>query len=121
MEDIIENLKNSKVFKTAKNIFAVIGFILVLFRILHLTTYDVRLGYEDASITLNVQKFWGLKPETYFVEFNERDNKWIYWTDLTNKNRWAKINKNSKRLPLPEKPGIFDYLPTSEREDSDFE
>lgn len=121
MEEIVTNIKNSKFFKIIKNIFAVIGLIWVLMCIIHLTTFDIRLGYEDSDITLNVKKFWGLKQETYFVEFNEKDNKWKYWTDLSNKNRWPKINNNSKQLPLPERAGIYDYLPTPEREFRDFE
>jgi len=121
MEEIITSMKNSNFFKITRNVLAVIGLLLVLMRIIHITTYDIRLGYEDSDITLNVNKFWGIQQETYFVEFNQNENKWKYWTDLSKKNRWAKINKNSKQLPLPEKAGIFDYLPIYEREYKDFE
>jgi hypothetical protein len=56
----ITSIKNSNLFKIIKNILAIVGLIWIWFCIIHINTYDIRLGYEDSDITLNVKKYWGV-------------------------------------------------------------
>ncbi len=114
----LTSINNSNVFKIIKNILSVIGLIWLLFYVVNIKTYDIRLGFEDSSIIFNIKKCWGLKQERYFAEFNSDKKVWEYYSDGKN-TKWATLNKNSKLIPLPEKAGIYDFLPIYEREFTD--
>lgn len=104
----VTSIDYKNIFKIIKNILAVIGIIWVLFFIVNIETYDIRLGKEDSSIILIINDSWGLQKERYFVEFSENEKIWKCWTDGKN-TKWATLNKKSKLVSLPDKVGIYDY------------
>lgn len=87
-----------KLFQEAVAIFALIGLIWFISFAANRTRYDIRLNAPDSeNITLIVNKNWGLKTNTYNVNFD--DYYWKYQDKSGDKPKW---------LTIPEKKGIFE-------------